>query len=127
MAIFEAELNTSMGKSKYFVLRFHYATKIVATESMHKKPTTKYSMNISSLQVDVTADIEVCDVEYSANEQKATATTAEVVFNKDCTTDTVTVCQPENADGTQECQEVEQETCFNEPAIEEVSTTSVSL
>ena len=69
----------------------------------------------------MTADIEVCDVEYSANEQKATATTAEVVFNKDCTTDTVTVCQPENADGTQECQEVEQETCFNEPAIEEVS------
>ena len=69
----------------------------------------------------MTADIEVCDVEYSANEQKATATTAEVVFNKDCTTDTVTVCQPENADGTQECQEVEQETCFNEPAIEEVN------
>ena len=43
---------------------------------------------------DVTSEIEVCDVEYAENQSASQAKTVEVVFEKECTSQMVTVCQP---------------------------------
>eukprot|EP00094_Tigriopus_californicus_P010132 TCALIF_09771-PA protein Name:"Protein of unknown function" AED:0.45 eAED:0.45 QI:24/1/0.66/1/0.5/0.33/3/0/311 len=75
-------------------------------------------------QTEVTSDIEVCSVDYENNEKTGKAKTVEVVFNKECETRLVTVCQDvqqaTNGGTEQQCSEVEQETCFNIPTVQEV-------
>lgn len=75
-------------------------------------------------QTEVTSDIEVCSVDYENNEKTGKAKTVEVVFNKECETRLVTVCQDAqqstNGGTEQQCSEVEQETCFNIPSVKEV-------
>jgi len=93
-----------------------------------------------------TIDNEVCTYSYQDQTQATTAKTAEVTFEKQCSTQMVTVCQPaqygyghhgygkrdaEAADkdvekrdagyGNNLCKEVAQETCYNVPIVTEVN------
>merc|ERR1711931_135791 len=70
-------------------------------------------------------DNEVCTYSYQPKDEKTTAKTVEVSFNKECETQMVTVCQPaqygyghgHGGYGHNYCKEVAQETCYNVPVV----------
>ncbi|XP_059094999.1 uncharacterized protein LOC131889819 [Tigriopus californicus] len=127
-----------------------FSTECGEQSSMTKRlETGEFCYNITRTvctQTETTSDIEVCDVNYDRSESPAKAKTVEVKFNKECQSNKVTVCQEKKQEypsydhpynnqygngghhynaqyeyGTvQECQEVDQETCYNIPSVEEV-------
>jgi len=78
-------------------------TRTVCTESMETVPNT------------------VCTYMYESQQMMASATTFEVSFEKMCTEQMVTVCQPGGygyqSYGQHDCKEVSQETCYNAPML----------
>jgi hypothetical protein len=80
-------------------------------------PVTK---TVCSESVSVVAN-EICVYEYGPKEVDTTAKTVSVVYSTPCTVQMVTVCDPgHQAYGyghEVHCKEVEQETCYNEPAL----------
>ena len=62
---------------------------------------------------------EICVYEYSPLSIETEAVTATVSYSTPCVTQIVTVCDPGYAYSEVHCKDVEQETCYNAPELEE--------
>jgi len=71
------------------------------------------------------ATAEVCTIQYTSKEETAEATLVDVSFNKECSSQMVTVCEPGyhshsygyDKGSYQKCEEIAQETCYNKPVV----------
>jgi len=73
--------------------------------------------------------VNICTIKYEQAPIQAEATLVEVSFNKECSTQMVTVCEPQShyesqgygyekvQESYQHCKEIAQETCYNKPSL----------
>ena len=66
---------------------------------------------------------EACVYTYQDKSEDTMATNYKVIFEKECKTQKVSVCQPSAGYGHQYCKEVEQETCSNIPMVMPMNET----
>ena len=95
--------------------------RVLDTEQCYIVTRTVCSVSTESI------DNQVCTYSYKPRTETTTAKTAEVAFEKQCSKQMVTVCQPaqygyghaygEHGYGENLCKEVAQETCYNVPIV----------
>jgi len=75
--------------------------------------------------------VTLCSIQYESKPLKAQATLIDISFEKECSTQMVTVCQPQqykhqgygyNKGSYQHCKEIAQETCYNKPQVQPKQT-----
>lgn len=93
--------------------------RLVAKVVVDKEQCYPVTKTVCTAQTEVVPN-EICVYKYEALALETEAVTAAVSFTTPCVTQIVTVCEPGYGYGSEvQCKDVEQETCYNAPQLEE--------